>query len=361
MKNIIAYVLCLIFLSNTLNAQTDSESSINPMNILFIGNSYTHYNNMPSLFEKLAISKKYKINVEMNARSNHTFKMHSKREDMYQAIRKTKWDYVVVQGFSRELMFSKERIDTASLPYFRQIMDSIYSNNPCTNVLLYMTWGYENGYEGDNLVLTYQEMSDRIKAGYRYLAEMYQVPIVPVGDVWKNFRETYPSIRLYQEDSQHPNLLGSYLIANTFYTSIFKNTPENGFVPAKIDTATAKKIQRLSFSSVSTIIDTFKLNQNTMKFHFERNKKGEFIASGTANYPFADSLYWDLGNGIRISNSNFRWKYSKSGTYLVKLIVYEKCGVREMYRRAIFKDPPQPRKKNNKPQPAKPQKPVRKV
>ena len=331
------------------------------MNILFIGNSYTHYNNMPSLFEKLALSKKYKLNVEMNAKSNHTFKMHSKRDDMYQAIRKRKWDYVVVQGFSRELMYAKERIDTASLPYFRQIMDSIYTNNPCTNVLLYMTWGYENGYEGDNLTLSYLEMSERIKAGYKYLAEMYQIPIVPVGDVWKNFRESYPNISLYQEDRQHPNLFGSYLIANTFYTSIFKNSPENGFVPSKIDSVTARRIQRISFSSISTILDTFKLNQNTIKFHFERNKKGEFIASGNANYPFADSLYWDLGNGIRISNSNFRWKYSKAGTYLVKLIVYEKCGVREIYRRAVFKNPPPPKRKSKNPTPAKPKKPIRKV
>ena len=52
------------------------NKEINPMNVLFIGNSYTHYNSMPFIFQKIATSKNIKINVEMNAKSNHTFKMH---------------------------------------------------------------------------------------------------------------------------------------------------------------------------------------------------------------------------------------------------------------------------------------------
>jgi hypothetical protein len=349
------------FLVNFSFTQEERGVEINPMNILFIGNSYTHYNNMPSLFEKLASSKKYKVNVEMSAKSNHTFKMHSNRADLYEAIKKRKWDYVVVQGFSRELMYERERIDTASLPYFRQIMDSIYSNNPCTNVILYMTWGYEHGYDKEGFSWSYNEMTERVKSGYRYLSELYQLPIVPVGDVWRKFREFHPTTSLYQEDNQHPNLYGSYLVANSFFTAIFKTNPENAFIPSRIDTLIAKRIQRTAFSVISNVLDTFNLNQNTMKFHFERTRKGEFIATGSANFPYADSLFWDLGNGIKISNSTFRWRYAKAGSYLVKLIVYENCGVREIYRRAVFKNPTPPKKKSNKPQPAKPAKPVRKV
>jgi hypothetical protein len=62
----------------------------------------------------------------MNAKSNHTFKMHSQRLDMYDVIRSKKWDYIVLQGFSRELKYDKEQIDTASLPFIKQILDSIY-------------------------------------------------------------------------------------------------------------------------------------------------------------------------------------------------------------------------------------------
>ena len=86
------------------------SKEINPMNILFIGNSYTHYNNMPFIFKNMAVSKNIKINVEMNAKSNHTFKMHAQRSEMYSAIRSKKWDYVVLQGFSRELKYEKSHL-----------------------------------------------------------------------------------------------------------------------------------------------------------------------------------------------------------------------------------------------------------
>jgi hypothetical protein len=49
-------------------------------NILFIGNSYTHYNNMPKIFDQLASSKGYDLQVEMFAKSSHTCKMHSERK-----------------------------------------------------------------------------------------------------------------------------------------------------------------------------------------------------------------------------------------------------------------------------------------
>src|SRR5690606_1135387 len=101
-------------------------TEIQPMNVLFIGNSFTHMNGMPQMFEKLAISKSIKINVVMSAKSNHTFKMHSERADLYEDIKKFKWDYVVIQGFSRELSYGTEHIDTASVPYFNQIVDSVY-------------------------------------------------------------------------------------------------------------------------------------------------------------------------------------------------------------------------------------------
>jgi hypothetical protein len=336
---------------------TFSQEAINPMNLLFIGNSYTHYNSMPMIFEKIAVSKKLKVAVEMNARSNHTLKMHSKRTEMYENIRKKKWDYVVLQGFSREFMYPTSHIDTATVPYLKQILDSIYSNNPCTNVLFYMTWGYKDGFQYNDSLYSYQLMSEKIKSGYKYVADMFKIPIVPAGDVWRLCRESYSNINLYQEDGQHPTLNGSYLVACSFYASIFKATPEGGYIP-KIDTTDAQKIQKLAYNYVSNNLDTFKLNQNTIRFNFERTKKGEYFAYGNANYPFADSLIWDLGNGVKTKESNFRWQYKEPGSYTVKLRVYEKCGVREIIRKATFQAPPAP-KKRHKSKPTK-SKPIRK-
>lgn len=345
------FIFLLLSLTFTrLFAQSsDQQSAINPMKILFIGNSYTHYNSMPELFEKLARSKKIKIDVSMNAKSNHTFKMHCQRPEMFEAIRSQKWDYVVVQGFSRELMYQKEVIDTASLPYFKQIIDSVYTNHSCTNVLLYMTWGYKNGFISGIDTLNYEDMSARVQRGYEYLSELYNLSIVPIGQVWKSFRKNNPDIDIYQEDGQHPNLIGSYLIASGFYSAIFKSSPVSGYFP-KIDTAIAVKIQNTAFKYISKNLDTFLLNKNSLDFNYERTKKGEYFINATANFPEADSLHWIIDRKIVSKKTNIQYKFKKEGTYYVKLLVFDKCGVREIYRKAIFKSPPPPKpKKKSKP------------
>lgn len=344
-------LLSLFSITYSLGQSSAQQPAINPMKILFIGNSYTHYNNMPELFEKLAKSKKIKIDVVMNAKSNHTFKMHCKRPEMFEAIRSKKWDYVVLQGFSRELMYDKEVIDTASLPYFKQIVDSVYYNHSCTNVLLYMTWGYKNGFVSDSDTLSYDEMSNRVQRGYEYLSGMYNLSIVPIGQVWKTFRKNNPEIDLYQEDGQHPNLMGSYLIASGFYSSIFKSSPLGGYFP-KIDSALAVKIQNTSYRYVNKYLDTFKLNKNSLDFNYERTKKGEFFATGKAYFSDADSLHWILDNKIISKKQTFQYKFKKAGTYYIKLLVFDKCGIREIYRKAIFKSPPPP-KPNKKSKPKK--------
>ena len=321
------------------------NKEINPMNILFIGNSYTHYNNMPFIFKSMAVSKNVKINVEMNAKSNHTFKMHAQRSEMYSTIRSKKWDYVILQGFSRELKYEKTHIDTASLPYIKQILDSIYTSNPCSNVLFFMTWGYENGFTeiDSSSTSSYLEMSKSIKDGYNYISSQFNIPIVPVGYVWELFRQKYPNIKLYQEDGQHPTINGSYLCASTFYTSIFKATSENSFIP-KMDSIIAKKIQQFTFREVINSVDSFLLNKNTLKVYSKSLKKQGYIIKGYSNYPNADSLVWDLGNGIKYKLNNFTHIYKLSGSYLIKLTVFDKCGIREIYRKFEFKPFIKPKK-----------------
>ena len=306
---------------------------------------------MPEIFEKLAKSKKIKIDVVMNAKSNHTFKMHCQRTEMFETIRSEKWDYVVLQGFSRELMCEKEIIDTASLPYFNRIVDSIYSNHSCSNVLLYMTWGYKNGFIGDADTLSYADMSNRVQRGYEYLSDKYNLSIVPIGQVWKSFRTNNPSIDLYQDDGQHPNLYGSYLIASGFYSSIFKSSATGGYYP-KIDSTVAVKIQNTAYKYINKNLDSFKLNSNTLDFDYERTKKGEYFANGVAYFPEADSLHWIIDNKIISNKRNFHYKFRKEGVYYIKLLVFDKCGIREIYRKAIFKAPPPP-KPNKKSKPKK--------
>lgn len=305
-------------------------------NILFIGNSYTHYNNMPKIFDQLASSKGYDLHVEMFAKSSHTCKMHSERKDLYEKIGSKKWDYVVFQGFSRELFHRPAHLDTSFLPYFNRIIDSIYSNYSCTNVLLYQTWGYKNGYEIDSNQVSYQEMSDRIAMGYQYVSDKYALPIVPVGQVWETVKTNYPSINLYTEDNQHPSLYGSYLVACTFFTAILKSSPIEGYKVA-INEKDAEIIQQTAYDFVTLNIERYMLKMNTVDVRYEKTVGGKYLAYCKAYYPQASNVKWEFGDR-ETSNSKFIvHSYRLPGFYNVKVTVFDKCGEIIHQKKVYFK------------------------
>lgn len=330
------------FLFGLLPFVSSAQKELNPVNILFIGNSFTHMNSMPVMFEKLTTSKSYKVNVVMSAKSNHTFKMHAEREDLYEDINRNKYDYVILQGFSRELSFGHEHIDTAVVPYFTKIVDTLYKNNPCVKLLLYMTWGYENGYAYSDYLGSFDQMSVAIEDGYRYLGDLFNIPVIPVGNVWKEVRKNYPDFKLYQADEHHPTKYGSYIVASTIYTAIFRNSPVGGFT-SNIPEDVAYPIQTTAYSFVMKHLKEYNLDQNILDVNHEFTKDGKFKVKVSANYPMADSLNWEFGDGTFSEKSKDQHFYKTFGTYYVKLTVFDKCGTRIIYRPITFKEPYKPK------------------
>ena len=323
------------FCGSSVFAQT-TDVQPGALNILFIGNSYTHMNSMPFIFDKIAKAKGKAVNVEMSTHSGFSFKQHSEREDMYEAINSRKWDYVILQGFSREFTHPKDTLDSLSIPYIQGIIDTIRFNNPCTNFLFYMTWGYKNGYDQNEAVDSYLKMSDTIANGYQYISDYFNVPISPVGRVWKKVREEHPEINLYDADLAHPSKNGSYLSACTFYTAIFRESPE-GVYTKTIDATNAKIIQRAAADYVLPRLNELKLDSNIWDVQYARSESGEFIANLYANYPQATDIQWNLGDGTKTNEPILKHVYKKPGQYTIKLKVTDTCGVRSFQKEIIFK------------------------
>ena len=304
------------------------------MRVLFIGNSFTHYNNMPKTFHDLAESRNIKVDVHMSAKSNHTFQMHSERSDLYQDIQREKWDYVVLQGFSRELAYDSKTIDSTVVPFVKRITDSIYQQNPCAHILLYETWGYVNGYPDDSLNVNYQVMNDHIHQGYLYLSTLFDFPIVPVGKVWETVKENNPNINLYQEDLQHPSKYGSYLAACSFYAAIFKQNPNSSFTDG-LNHDQAKYIQNTAFNLVDQNMTRYLLNRNVVNVKTS-SKDGKLKVECSANFPKAKSISWNFGDGKTASSFQTQHYYSKTGTYIITVTIQDSCGQRVLKKKAVF-------------------------
>lgn len=315
-----------LFLSVLVTAQ--------PIRVLFIGNSYTHYNNMPKILEEMAKSKGMNVDIQMDAKSNHTFEMHAQRPELYQSIKKNKWDYVVIQGFSRELAQDTAAIDSLSLPYIKQILDSVYANNSCTNVFMYQTWAYQNGFQQDSLPINwdYQTMSDRVHYGYNYVADKFNLAVVPVGKAWEAICTNYPEIKLYQEDLQHPTVTGSYLTAACFYAALFRSQPKVTY-HANLDAKTALQLQELAGTTVLSNKNRYGINVNTVDIEVKLNDANKKVVHYSANFPNANSVVWEFGDGFTAPTPKARHIYAKPGIYEIKVKIQDACGQRILKRK----------------------------
>jgi sulfate adenylyltransferase small subunit len=105
------------------------SSAAQQTNVLFIGNSYTHMNKLCKIFENLANSKGKYVFGDTLAVSGSTLQGHTLRSNTYKKIKARNWDYVFIQGFSRELNMDSATIATQTIPYAQQLIDSIKKYN----------------------------------------------------------------------------------------------------------------------------------------------------------------------------------------------------------------------------------------
>jgi hypothetical protein len=336
-----------------------SYANSDSLKVLFIGNSYTHMNNMPKIFDKLCQSKGKRVIVEMNTRAGASFKVHTGRQDMFDKIKSRKWDYVILQGYSREFIEEPAHIDTSSVPYMVQIMDSIRANHACTQILLYQTWGYKDGYLENTLTDNYEKMTDKIQFGYRYISEVFSLPISPVGSVWKELRKNVPDINLYDTDNAHPNKNGSYLSACTFYTAIFRESPE-GAVTGTIGSREAKEIQKQAATYVLPRLSELKLDINYFSVNAPKPIDRKYLVFCKSNYINATSVVWEFGDGSKSTEKSVTYLYKKPGTYRVKLTIVQPCGT-VVHRTKIHFEAPKKPKKQKESKPATQQKTNKKI
>lgn len=303
-----------------------------PTSVLFIGNSYTHMNNLYKIYENLALSKGKTVVADTLAVSGSTLLAHTLRENTYKKIKAENWDYVFIQGFSRELSHDSVRIAKETIPFAQQLIDSIKMYNPCVSIYYYMTWGYADGFIDSIPGDTYALMQERIQKGYLQLSRATGgYPIAPVGMVWQEIRKRYPAVVLYASDNAHPSFYGSYVAACTFFTSIYKESPLDGVAPKKVEAIHALNIQQTAADFVKKNysnyhLDTIQIpkNENPPKLNFDISEK--WLSITIANKSFGGSkYYWDFGDGKSSTKKNPKHYYKNAGKYTVTLYVKSNC------------------------------------
>lgn len=276
----------------TLNAQEIKKA-------LFLGNSYTYFNNLPQLVDNFAQSAGNDLIYDSNTPGGYQMNQHASNPITYQKINQNDWDFVVIQGQSQEPSFSPAQVASDVYPYAAIINDSLLSANPCIEPMFFMTWGRKNG-DASNCgfyppICTYDGMQQRLKESYMEMANDNNASVAPVGVAWKAVRDLYPNIELYTPDESHPSAAGSYLAASVFYVSMFRESIVNSSFEFTLDSLTAYRLRDIASSTVLDSLSAWRIGENEVNVSLANDTSlcadSLFLS---ANGVF-DSITWSTG------------------------------------------------------------------
>lgn len=200
-------------------------------NVLFVGNSYTYYNDMPTMiFHKILTREGYDVKVNAITCGGYYLSQFADPNNkygaqVYEALSPeatTKYDYVILQDQSISPALDDMR--GAFYDAARTLVELVRESG--AEPIFYATWSRKNG----SSILTdhgwtTEDMTFRLAAAYTAIAEELDVKVAYAG---LGFAEVYSktsAVDLHDPDRSHPSYAGSYLAALTFYSTIFGKDP----------------------------------------------------------------------------------------------------------------------------------------
>ncbi|MBC5835489.1 T9SS type A sorting domain-containing protein [Flavobacterium sp. F372] len=297
---------------------------------LFLGNSYTGVNNLPSLTQQVTASTGNTLIIDSNTPGGYTFQGHSTNVTSLQKIQQGNWDFVVLQEQSQIPSFPINEVSTICFPFATQLNNIILQYNPCAETVFYMTWGRENG-DSQNCaanppVCTYEGMDDLLRARYTEMANTNQAIISPVGAVWRYLRTNHPTLNLYSGDGSHPSLAGSYAAACTFNTVLFRNDPQLITFNSSLSVADAEIIKNAIKTVVYNNLSTWNVGDFDTTASFTSNLVSNLQFQFTNTSTNGTSYLWDFGDGTTSTDINPTHTYTTIENFNVILTVTN-CGV----------------------------------
>jgi hypothetical protein len=223
------------------------SSGCNPLSrstcvrILFIGNSYTFVNDLPTVFRDLARSEGHNVETGIVAEGGETLAQHAASSDDAKAINGSRWQFVVLQEQS-EIHAVESLRQGEMYPAARSLVAAIRATG--ATPLLLETWAHQAGWP--QYQLSYASMQAAIDDAYGTLAGQLQVGVAPAGQAWQSAVAADPDIVLWQADGSHPTPAGTFLAACVLYTRVFGPCPVNGPDTGGLAPATAAILEAIA-------------------------------------------------------------------------------------------------------------------
>jgi len=216
-----------------------SENPVEPtevsLKVLFVGNSYTYYNQGVDYVLKemmLADNPEGTFVTDRLAEGGYTLEDHAATLALGNKLNEEGWDVVVLQEQSTRPITNTDVFYAGA----RKIDSMI--NLADAETCFYMTWARSDD----------PGMMVPLEAAYVAIATELSSQLAPVGKAWEYTLANYPTIVLQQSDKSHPTNAGTYLTACIFYIVLYGENPVgNVFTYTGITDETRQNLQQAAW------------------------------------------------------------------------------------------------------------------
>ncbi len=232
------------------------RSTDSVISVLFIGNSFSYYNDMNKqngIFANIAKNAGYsKVRVRAVYKGGYYLRQFLDGSDEYgrQVLAllnsSSVYDIVIIQEQSANPINHPDDFFN-SVRKFKELTDKNGGE-----LWLYSTWGYKTGYSslskyGGKTAI----MEMKLRAAYTAIAEELGIGVAYAGAAMtKSFQEN-PSVDLYNADLKHPSEAGSYLVAWTLFGTIFGVDPATLTYNGSLQARTADALRAVASDIVT--------------------------------------------------------------------------------------------------------------
>lgn len=252
---VMAVVVTLLFGTMTGQAFAQEKPPVQPIRVLFVGNSQIFYNDLPRMLERLAESApadRRRVQAERALAGGASLESHWNKGDgkgtPRAKIAEGGSDFVVIQ----EIYNGKPDSFTKHARLFHDLIRQ---------------------HGGKTILFSTASISTQYPKGFQVLHDMHiqvgqelKVPVAAAGQAWRTYWGQEPTVEvrlaLYAPDKAHPGQKGSYLYACVLYAAITGQSP----------VGLTNQVQKPNEDTVS-LAEAKRMQDAAWKVHQEMNPK----------------------------------------------------------------------------------------
>ena len=195
------------------------------MKILFIGNSYTFFNDMPSMFSELLAENGRKAQVDSVTKGGRKlFENLDENDANHQKIA----EFVGENEYDVLFLQEQSQLPALDETKFFEGVKGVMELVKAKKTVLYATWGRKEGsHVLDERGWTSKEMFSKITSAYSRAAKEFGTDMSCVGDCFLYLTENAPELEIYNDDKSHPSYIGSCVAAIAHYKTLFGELPSS--------------------------------------------------------------------------------------------------------------------------------------